>query len=332
MKHSVIEIAQFVGGRVVGDGAREISGIAQPASATVEDLVFVEDHEHLAETLASRAGAVLAGDFAQGASAAQPLLIVKDPRLAFARAAALLVPAQRYEPGVHSSAVVHSSVKLGKFVTVEPNVVLAQGVVIGDRTRIGPGTAIGQDVRIGADCDLAANITIYPLTTIGDHVVVHAGAVLGGDGFGYVRDPATGAYEKFPQVGTLVIEDGVEIGCNTTIDRGALGTTTIGRGTKIDNLVHVGHNCLIGKDVVIVAQTGISGSCVIEDDVIIAGQVGLGDHCRIEAGVILGGQCGVLPGKIVRGKGVMFWGTPARPLRGYLKELATLARLAKKGK
>jgi UDP-3-O-[3-hydroxymyristoyl] glucosamine N-acyltransferase len=154
--------------------------------------------------------------------------------------------------------------------------------------------------------------------------------VLGSDGFGYVRDEKTGQYEKFPQIGRLEIEDDVEIGANSTIDRGALDVTRIGRGTKIDNLVHVGHNVLIGEDVVIAAQTGLSGSAVVKNNVVIGGQVGIADHVRIEEGAILGAQSGIPSNKIIRGKGIVFWGTPARPIRQYLKELAVLARLAKK--
>jgi UDP-3-O-[3-hydroxymyristoyl] glucosamine N-acyltransferase len=161
-------------------------------------------------------------------------------------------------------------------------------------------------------------------------VIVHAGAVLGSDGFGYVRDPVSGKYEKFPQVGRLVIEDDVDIGANSTIDRGALDETRIGRGTKIDNLVHIGHNCRVGENVVIAAQTGISGSAVIESNVVMGGQVGIADHVRLEEGVILGAQCGVPSNKVLRGKGVVFWGTPARPIEQYLKTLAELARLGKK--
>jgi UDP-3-O-[3-hydroxymyristoyl] glucosamine N-acyltransferase len=154
--------------------------------------------------------------------------------------------------------------------------------------------------------------------------------VLGCDGFGYVRDAQTGRYEKFPQVGRLVIEDDVEIGANSTLDRGALDVTHIRRGTKIDNLVHVGHNVDIGADVVIAAQTGISGSAVIEDGVIIGGQVGIADHVRIEKGAILGAQSGIPSNKVIRGKGVVFWGTPARPIKEYLKQLAVLSKLAKR--
>jgi UDP-3-O-[3-hydroxymyristoyl] glucosamine N-acyltransferase len=163
-------------------------------------------------------------------------------------------------------------------------------------------------------------------------VIVHAGAVLGSDGFGYVRDGATGEYTKFPQQGRLVIEDDVEVGANTTIDRGALEETRIGRGTKLDNLIHLGHNVSVGRNVVIAAQTGVSGSSSIGDGAIIGGQVGMGEHAEIGAGVILGGQGGILPGKRVQGPGMVFWGTPARPIKDYLRELATLARLARRPK
>jgi UDP-3-O-[3-hydroxymyristoyl] glucosamine N-acyltransferase len=176
-------------------------------------------------------------------------------------------------------------------------------------------------------------VTVYPGTTIGDRVTVHAGAVLGSDGFGYVRDGKTGEYVKFPQQGSLNIEDDVEIGANATIDRGALDATVIGRGTKIDNLVHVGHNVRIGSNVVIAGQTGVSGSSVIQDGVIVGGQVGIAEHVTIESGTILGAQAGVPSNKVIRGKGIVFWGTPARPIKDYLKELAILARLARgKGK
>jgi UDP-3-O-[3-hydroxymyristoyl] glucosamine N-acyltransferase len=159
---------------------------------------------------------------------------------------------------------------------------------------------------------------------------VQAGAVLGSEGFGYVRDSQTGRYEQSPQIGHLAIEDDVEIGANSTVDRGALDETRIRRGTKIDNLVHVGHNVQIGENVVIAAQTGLSGSVTIANNVIIGGQVGIADHVRIEEGAILGAQCGIPTKKVIRGKGVVFWGTPARPIREYLKELAFLSRSAKK--
>jgi UDP-3-O-[3-hydroxymyristoyl] glucosamine N-acyltransferase len=230
---------------------------------------------------------------------------------------------------MHESAVVHASARLGAGVGVEACSVIGENVVIGDGSWIGAGAVIGVGVVVGKECEIYPRVTIYPGTTLGDRVKVHAGAVLGSDGFGYVRDGKTGRYEKFPQIGTLHIRDDVEIGANTTVDRGALDATVIGRGTKIDNLVHVGHNVVIGEDVVLAAQVGISGSTVVGNGVVMGGQAGIGDHARIEDGVILGGQSGVLPKKVMRGKGVVFWGTPARPLREFLRQLAALARLGK---
>jgi UDP-3-O-[3-hydroxymyristoyl] glucosamine N-acyltransferase len=214
-------------------------------------------------------------------------------------------------------------------VTIEEGAVIRANVHIAANTTIGAGSVIGPDVAIGRDCRVYPRVTIYPGTTLGDRVIIHAGAVLGSDGFGYVRDSSTGRYEKFPQIGHLVLEDDVEIGANSTLDRGALDETRIRRGTKIDNLVHVGHNVQIGEDVVIAAQTGLSGSSTVENNVIIGGQVGIADHVRIEEGAILGAQSGIPSKKVIRGKGVVFWGTPARPIRQFLKDLATLARLAK---
>jgi UDP-3-O-[3-hydroxymyristoyl] glucosamine N-acyltransferase len=278
---------------------------------------------------------VIAGEFAASAASNRPLLISDHPKLSFARAARVLRQAPALDaapqPGsVHSTAVVHPSVVLGTGVCVEERAVVSERARIGANTRVGAGSALGAGVTVGSDCEIYPNVTIYPGTTLRDRVMVHAGAVLGSDGFGYVRDGKTGHYEKFPQVGRLVVEDDVEIGANATVDRGALDETRIRRGSKIDNLVHIGHNCQIGEDVVIAAQTGLSGSIVIENGVVLGGQVGIGEHARIEEGVMLGGQGGVLPNKVLRGKGVAFWGTPAQPLRQYLKQLAMLARLAKK--
>lgn len=330
MKRSLREVAEAVEARLQGDGSIQVGGLASIASAKQIDLVFVEDEKYLSRALRSGAGAVIAGEFAAGASG-KPLLICRQPKLAFARAARLLRDRnQDEEAGVHESAVVHSSVRLGAGALVEERVVIAEDAGIGAGTRISAGCVIGCGVEIGSECEIYPNVTIYSGTTLGDRVIVHAGAVLGSDGFGYVRDAKSGGYEKFPQVGKLVIEDDVEIGANTTIDRGALDETRIGRGTKIDNLVHIGHNCRLGENVVIAAQTGLSGSIVIENDVVLGGQVGIGEHARIEEGVMLGGQGGVLPNKVLRGKGVAFWGTPAQPVRQYLKQLAALARLGKK--
>jgi UDP-3-O-[3-hydroxymyristoyl] glucosamine N-acyltransferase len=202
-------------------------------------------------------------------------------------------------------------------------------VAIGRNAVIGPGCVLLGDIEIGEDCELVARVTVYPHTKIGDRVTVHAGAVLGSDGFGFVPDEQ-GRYHKFPQIGRLEVGNDVEIGANATVDRGALDATILSDGVKLDNLVHIGHNVRLGENVVSAAQTGISGSSVIEKNVLIGGQVGIADHVTVEEGAILGAQAGIPSNKVIRGKGVVFWGTPARPIREYLKELAVLARLVKR--
>jgi UDP-3-O-[3-hydroxymyristoyl] glucosamine N-acyltransferase len=327
---SAKEIADFVQARVLGDETVQLTGISSVQSAGPGDLIFVDDEKNLRAALESKASAVIVGDFAAGKTPSKPLLLSPQPRLAFARAARLLSPKPERKPGIHPSAIVHPSARLADGAIVEEQVIVGEDAYIGESTRIGAGSVIGAGVSIGCDCDVYPNVTVYAGVRLGDRVIVHAGAVLGSDGFGYVRDQTTGRYEKFPQIGRLEIEDDVEIGANTTIDRGALDVTRIGRGAKIDNLVHIGHNCQIGEDVVIAAQTGLSGSITIEKNVVLGGQVGIGEHARIEEGVMLGGQGGVLPNKVLRGKGIAFWGTPAKPVREYLKGLAALARLARK--
>jgi len=331
MTLSVKELADMAGARLVGDGSRAISGVADLDSATSADLVFVEREASLAKALAGAAGAIITGEFASGTASDKPLLISPHPRLSFARVAAGLCPPPREAPGVHPSAVVHPSAAIAPGVSIQAHAVVGERAAIGADTQIGPAAVIGSGVRVGRSCDIKAHVVIYPSTILGDRVIVHAAAVLGSDGFGYVRDESTGRHVKLPQVGRLEIGDDVEIGAGTTIDRGALGATVIGRGAKLDNLVHVAHNVRIGENTVIAAQTGIAGSSVIERDVIIAGQVGIADHVRIESGVIVGAQAGVPTRKVLRGPGVVFWGSPARPLREHLKQLAELARLAKHG-
>lgn len=330
MKRKVGEVAVAIGARVLGDDQVEITGVASITNAKDGDLVFVEDAKHLDAAFRSAAAAVIAGTFAEKARITKSLLITPNPRLAFAQAAKLLRGTNGHKPGIHLSALVHESADLGEGVSLGARVVVEEDVGIGDRTWIGAGSVLCTGVTVGEDCEIYPNVTIYPGARIGNRVIVHAGAILGSDGFGYVRDPKRGQYQKFPQVGKLEIEDDVEIGANTTIDRGALETTRIGRGTKIDNLVHIGHNCQVGENVIIAAQAGFSGSIVIEENVVIGGQVGVGEHARIQEGVLLGGQAGVLPNKILRGKGIPFWGTPAKPLREYLRSLAALAKLGEK--
>jgi UDP-3-O-[3-hydroxymyristoyl] glucosamine N-acyltransferase len=285
----------------------EITEVASIEDAGPGSVVFAVDQEAMEQALASKAGAILANKSLEDAEF--PLdprvLWVEDARYAFAVVGQRL-RGRGFKAGIHPSAVV------------------GEGVRIGIGTSIGPGVVLEDGAMVGSECNLMARVVVHAGTVLGDRVVVQAGAVLGSTGFGYARSKQTGEYLIFPQQGRLVVEDDVEIGANSTIDRGALGETRIGRGTKIDNLVHIGHNCLIGKHVVIAAQTGISGSSVVEDGAILGGQVGIGDHATVGAGVILGGGAGVLSGKKMRGPGEVFWGRPARPLKEYLRDLARL--------
>ncbi|MFZ0963560.1 MAG: UDP-3-O-(3-hydroxymyristoyl)glucosamine N-acyltransferase, partial [Terriglobia bacterium] len=282
----------------------------------------VESPRALEQAAASRAGCLLVPE---GASlAGQTTIAVSYPKLALVRAAEALHPASPPPPGIHPAAVVAPDAQLAPDCSVGPNVVIESGVAVGAGTRLGAGVFLGAGVRVGAHCVLHPRVTVYSGAQIGNRVILHAGVVIGSDGFGYVF--AEGRQVKFPQLGKIVIEDDVEIGSNTTLDRGSLGSTVIGQGTKIDNLVQIAHNVKIGRHCIIVSQTGISGSTDVGDYVVMAGQVGIGDHVRIEDRVIIGGQAGVLPGKIVRA-GSIIWGTPSRPMSEFKKTIARLARL-----
>lgn len=329
MSATLQELATAINARVVGDGRAAISSVASIANASRHDLVFCENEKFLSEALASGAGAVVAGEFAASTESPKPLLIAKQPRLAFALAARQLKPPRRKGGIVHQTAIVPATAVFGSDIIVGAYVTLGEHASIGDRVTIGAGCSVGSNVIIGHDCHIHSRVTIYNNTIIGSHCIVHAGAVLGADGFGYVRDEETGRYQQMPQIGRLIIGDHVEIGANVTIDRGGLEDTVIGEGTKLDNLVHVGHNCKLGENVVIAAQTGISGSSTIGDNSIIGGQVGIGEHAQLEAGAILGGQSGVLSNKVFREKGPCF-GTPAKPLNEFLREQAALARLTRR--
>jgi UDP-3-O-[3-hydroxymyristoyl] glucosamine N-acyltransferase len=317
---TIAEIAELVGAPAP-TAAYEILRVSSIDASTPVALVFATDAATLEAALNSPAGAILTRP-ALLAPADPRLLPVPDPRYAFALAARFLAARERTGPDSPSG----ESASRNSAPSINPTAVLGEGVQLGRRTSIGPHAVLGDGVVLGDDCTVLANVTIYSGATLGDRVLVQAGAVLGATGFGYARNAATGEYLAFPQQGTLVIEDDVDIGANTTIDRGALGETRIGAGTKIDNLVHIAHNCIVGRNVIIAAQTGVSGSSVIEDGAILGGQVGLGEHAHVGPGVILGGGAGVLSHKKVRGPGQVFWGRPARPLKQYLRDLAKLSR------
>lgn len=326
------EIAASISAELIGNGDVIVKHVASAALADGDSLVFAEDEAALREALDSNAAAiVVTEEMAKQAGDEKPLLVIRQPRLGFARVARLLHSSEP-KRGVHPAAIVASTAVLDVDVFVDAFVVIEDGTHIGAGSSIGAGSVIGAGARLGKGCRVYPRVVMYPGVTLGERVVVHAGAVLGADGFGYVRDAATGEYMQFPQQGKLVIEDDVEIGANTTIDRGALEETRIARGVKLDNLVHIGHNVRLGKNVVIAAQTGVSGSSVIGDDAIVGGQVGIADHVEIGDRVILGAQAGIPSKKKIRGPGIVFWGTPARPIKDYLKELAALARLTRASK
>lgn len=334
---TLAQLIATLGGRLVqGDARQEIDGVSSSPSASPSELVFAENVEAAQKALNSFAGAVILPAGCVPAYPADRCVIeVEHPRLWFALAAKLLKPFPA-SSGVHPSAILGAQIELGDGVSIGPAAVIGEHAQIGEGTHIEAGVVIGKHVRIGMFCRIYPRVVVYPGTTMGNRVVVHAGSVLGADGFGYVRDAKTGAYTRFPQQGTLAIEDDVEIGANCTIDRGALAETRVRRGAKFDNLVHVGHNCAIGEDAILVALTGISGSSTIGNGAVLAGQVGIGDHVRVGPGVILGGQAGVFSGKTITNDGLkpgtVHWGTPARPLQQVLREQATLARMAKKQK
>jgi UDP-3-O-[3-hydroxymyristoyl] glucosamine N-acyltransferase len=318
---TVKELAALVGGEIAGDGAVKILSIASLDTASEGDIAYVEDEKFFEAAKQSHASCLIVPE---GAPIDSPCRIeVAKPKLAFALIAEVLHAPKRREPSLHSTAVIAESADVALTAFLGPHVSIGENSIVGVGTQIHSGVSIGDSVTIGIDCVIHPNVVLYDNVVIGNRVILHAGVVIGADGFGYVRDEHS--HHKFPQIGTVVIEDEVELGANTCVDRAALGRTRIGRGAKIDNLVHVGHNCDIGERVVIAGQTGISGSVTIEDDCVIGGQVGFGDHIRVQSGAVIGSKAGILPGKIVR-PGV-WWGIPIQPLDEYKRLNAHLARV-----
>jgi len=319
---TIQELADFLGCKLEGDGAALVSGVASPAAARAEDLIYVESPRHLEQAAASAASCAV---IPPGLSLPGKILLrAANPKLAFARAAEWLVPASPIAQGIHPTALIASSAKLGPGVAVGPYAVIEEDVQIGAGCEVGAFCFLGRGARLGERCRLYPRVTLYAGARLANRVILHSGVVIGSDGFGYVSE--AGKRRKFPQVGEVTIQDDVEIGANTTIDRGSLDRTDIGAGVKLDNLVHVAHNVSIGENTVIAAQTGISGSSSVGKNVVIGGQVGIADHCEIEDGAIVGAQAGIPTGKTVR-SGQMVWGTPARPLEKFKKQFAWFSRL-----
>lgn len=318
----VSELAAWLGAAWEGEDC-DIAGVASVESAGAREVAFVAGRKAAALAEKSKAGCLLVPeDFANRAGRA--VIRVRDPRGEFARVVGRLAPPRADAAGIHPTAVVGEDVELGAGVSIGALASIGEGTRVGEGTVIGAGCRIGRGVRIGAGCRLYAGVIIYDDVVVGDRAVLHSGCVLGADGFGFVL--TGGRYEKFPQVGKVVIGNDVELGANTCVDRAALGVTEIGDGTKLDNMVHVAHNCRLGKHVVVAAQTGFSGGVVVEDYAVVGGQVGVGDKARIESKAVVGSGAGILTSKIVR-SGQVVWGTPARPLKQYLEQLALFSRL-----
>jgi UDP-3-O-[3-hydroxymyristoyl] glucosamine N-acyltransferase len=319
----VRELAEWLGATYEGDGERELTGVAPLDTAGASELAFVGNRKAEVQAERSSAGCLLVPTEWSGPGY-RTVIRVAEPRTAFARVISRFHPTTELKPGIHPTAVVGHDVAMGALTYVGPHAVVGDGSRIGVATSIGAGCFIGKRVLLGEGCVLHPNVTIYDNVDIGRGTILHSGCVIGADGFGYVLEEDR--WQKFPQVGRVEIGEYVEIGANSCVDRAALGVTSIGEGTKLDNMVHVGHNCRIGKHVIVAAQTGFAGGVVVGDHAVIGGQVGIGDKARIETSATLGSGCGVLSSKIVRA-GETVWGTPARPLRQHLETLANLSRL-----
>jgi UDP-3-O-[3-hydroxymyristoyl] glucosamine N-acyltransferase len=322
MSHTAADLADYLGAKIAGDSTIAITGVASPEGAGTGDLVYVDSARHLDRAASSAARCVLAKPGMRVSS--KTMIEADDPKLAFAKAAAWLLPKAGPLPVIHATAIVPASARVGENVSIGAYVVVEDDAEIGAHTVIEPFCFVGRGARMGESCWLHPRVTLYAGAKLGNRVEIHAGATIGSDGFGYVF--GQGRHWKFPQIGGLEIGDDVEIGAGATIDRGSLESTALARGVKIDNLVHVAHNVKIGEHTVIAAQTGISGSSTLGNNVIVGGQVGIADHCRLQDGAIAGAQAGIPTGKIVR-SGQTVWGTPARPLDKFKEQYAWFARL-----
>ena len=327
---SLAEIADLVGGKVEGDGMVSVSGVADLLGAGPGDLSFFAHPRYETAARQTKAAALLVGPQAPK-DLGRARIRVANPSAAFTRVAMLFAPAESPRlTGVHPSAIVAPGADLGRRVGIGPHVVIEEGVQIGDGTQIGAGSYLGRDVRIGADCVLHPRVYVGERCLLGNRVVMHPGAVVGADGFGY--EMKEGRHHKVPQLGYVQIDDDAEIGANTTIDRGRFARTHIGEGAKIDNLVMIAHNCVVGPHSVIVAQSGLSGSTTTGHHVTIAGHVGTVGHIHIGSGAILTAKSGVT--KDVP-EGQTWRGAPARPIKeqmameAYIQQLPQLAKRLK---
>lgn len=313
-------IAEQLGGEVVGDGSVAITGIAPADSACAGDLTFAEKERYLAAAEQSQAAAILVPTGFE--SSKKVLIRVKNPRVAIARVLPLFFPPESHQPGVHANATIHPTAKIDPSARIGPHCAIGANVRVGARTVLMGGNHIGRDCKIGDDVCLFPNVVIYAKCQIGNCVAIHAGTTIGSDGYGYVFDQ--GQHRKMLQVGNVIIHDDVEIGANTAIDRGALGSTVIGQGTKIDNLVHIAHNVVIGRHCLVMGQVGFAGSTHLGDYVVIASQSGIAGHLKLGNQSIVGAKSGVLR-DVPDGATVL--GYPAAPDKQAKRQWVATAQL-----
>ena len=323
MRKTVDELAKLLGGTVIGDGATLIEGITNFENPLKGHISFVQDEKGFKALEASDIACMIVPK--QIVQSSKVLIQVEHPKRAWAQLLRELFPAKKFSGKVSANASIAKTAKLGKNVTVESFATVSEHAVIGDNTVLGSHVFVGENVKIGNNCVIHPNVTLYENCVLGANVIIHAGTVIGADGFGYVATP--GAHEKLPQIGNVVVEDDVEIGSCSTIDRAAIGSTRVGKGCKIDNLVQIAHNVVIGPHTVISAQTGISGSCKIGSHVTMGGSVGLGDHVEIGDWAMIGAGAGFPSNKKVPGKQIYF-GQPARPYQEMRKQFGAQLRSA----
>jgi UDP-3-O-[3-hydroxymyristoyl] glucosamine N-acyltransferase len=319
---TLARVASAVGGRVAGNAALRLSGVRGLEEAGPSDLSWIADERWAREGRDSRAGALLVAS--EESAAGKPAVVVRNPTLALAAWLEVWRPSARPRPGISKKAHVHASARLGKGVSVAAGATVEGGAVIGAGSVLCPGSFVGRDAVLGEDCYLHPNAAVLERCRIGARVILHAGAVVGSDGFGYVWDGKS--HRKIPQLGIARVEEDVEIGANAAIDRATLGETVIGRGTKIDNLVQIGHNVFVGEHSVLCGQAGIAGSARVGRRVTLAGQVGVSDHATIGDGVVATGQAGIVRGANVPA-GTVVSGMPAAPHRDFLRSAAWVVRL-----
>ena len=320
MSFTVAEIAKQLGGEIAGDGSVKLTGFAPAEHAKPGDLTFAENHEYFARAEQSAASAVIVS--ADIKSGSKVLIRVPNARVAFAKVLPLFFPEPQFAPGIHPTAVVARTAVVDPLAHIGPHCVIGERVRIEARVVLQAGNFVGDDCQIGEDSQLFPNVTLYPRTKLGRRIRIHSGTVVGSDGFGYVVD--AGAHRKVPQIGNVIIEDDVEIGACVTIDRGALGATRIGKGTKIDNLVQIAHNVVIGEHCIVVGQAGIAGSTTLGNYVVLAGQVGLAGHIKIGDHVTIAARSGVMSD--INGGGTWL-GAPAVPDKQAKRQMLAIQHL-----